>query len=72
MKTKNSSTTNPIQPTEDDIREYAYHLYTQNGCVPGRDLDNWLEARACLCACIPQEHSHTRLHRHTNPAKASS
>ncbi len=51
-------------PSEDDIREYAYHLYVQNGCVPGRDVDNWLEARACLCACIPSAQSPTRLHQH--------
>ncbi len=49
---------------DDEIRDYAYHLYTQGGCQPGHDLDHWLEAEACLCACIPKEHSRSRLHRH--------
>jgi hypothetical protein len=61
---KNSIPATAIVPSEDDIREYAYHLYFQNGSVPGRDLDNWLEARACLCACIPPDQSRTRLHHH--------
>lgn len=56
-----ASPTPPI--SEDDIRGYAYHLYVQSGCIPGRDLDNWLEAKACLSACIPMSESHARLHR---------
>jgi len=68
MKT-NSPLSVPPSPdfTEDDIRDYAYHLYQQSGCVPGRDLDNWLEAKACLEANIPKQHSHARLHRHRHP-----
>jgi hypothetical protein len=42
--------TAPVEPGEEDIREYAYHLYVQSGCAPGRDLANWTEARACLMA----------------------
>lgn len=38
----------PARPSEQDIREYAYHLYLQGGCVPGRDLENWLEAETAL------------------------
>ena len=59
---------------EDDIRDYAYHLYVQSGCMSGRDLDHWLEAKACLEACIPPSESHTRLHRHsqTNQQSAAS
>jgi len=53
-------------PTEDEIRDYAHHLYVQSGCVPGRDMDHWLEAETCLLANIPKEHAHTRLHRHIN------
>jgi hypothetical protein len=49
--------------SEDQIRDYAYHLYIQSGCIPGRELANWLEAKACLQACIPQSESHARLHR---------
>jgi hypothetical protein len=52
------------RPTEDEIRDYAYHLYVQDGCVPGRDLDHWLEAESCLRANIPKEHTRLRLHRH--------
>lgn len=29
---------------EEEIRQVAYELYVQSGCIPGRDLDNWLEA----------------------------
>jgi len=47
---------------DDDIREYAYHLYQQSNCTPGQDLDNWLEATACLKAAIPSNLSDTRLH----------
>lgn len=59
---------------EDTVRDYAYHLYVQSGRIPGRDLDNWLEAEACICANIPKERAHVRLHRHTRtetPAKPS-
>ena len=54
----------PTEPSESDIREYAYHLYCQGGCVPGHDLDNWLEAESCLHAEIPRHRSHQRLHQH--------
>jgi hypothetical protein len=57
----------PLSPvSEEDIRDYAYHLYLQSGCVAGRELDNWLEAEACLRSQIPIERSHLRLHRHLN------
>jgi len=72
MKTKPSLRDVPVVPSEADISEYAYHLYTQNGSVPGSDLDNWLEARACLCAGIPRDQSRTRLHRHLNRPKSTS
>jgi hypothetical protein len=57
--------------TEDDIRDYAFHLYQQSGCVPGHDLDNWLEAKACLEANIPKHHARTRLHRQRHPEEAN-
>ena len=56
----------PAQPSEDDIRDYAYHLYRQSDCAPGHDLANWLEATACLQANIPADRSGTRLHEHLN------
>lgn len=67
-KASKSSLPAPREPTEDEIRDYAYHLYEQSGCVPGHDLDNWLEAKACLEANIPRQHAHARLHRHRHAA----
>jgi len=49
MKTK-SSAHHKAAPTEDEIREYAHHLYVQSCWVNGRDLDNWLEAERALFA----------------------
>lgn len=72
MKTNSSPATISFEPAEDDIRDYAYHLYIQGGSVAGRDLDNWLEAKACLRASVAKSESHTRLHRQTQkqpPAK---
>ena len=63
---KNTAPRSPAA-TDDEIRDYAFHLYEQNGCIPGRDLDNWLEAKACLEACVPKNRAHLRLHRHRNP-----
>jgi hypothetical protein len=54
------------EPGEDAIREYAYHLYQQGNYAPGHDVENWLEATACLKANIPTHHSHWRLHWHQN------
>ena len=51
--------------TEDEIRDYAYHLYDQSGFAAGRDLDNWLEARACLSSGISKADSHIRLHQNS-------
>ena len=64
MKSKSSPARSDAKPSENDVRDYAYHLFLQNGGIPGRDAEDWLEAEACLCANIPREHSRTRLHRH--------
>jgi hypothetical protein len=53
------------QPADDEIRDYANHLYVQNGSSNGHDRDDWLEAEACLRANIPKESSRTRMHHHT-------
>lgn len=53
------------QPSEDEIRNYANHLYVQRGSVNGHECDDWLEAEACLGASIPKESSRTRMHHHT-------
>jgi len=52
------------QPSEDEIRDYANHLYVQRGSADGHDRDDWLEAEACLGANIPKESSRTRMHHH--------
>lgn len=39
-----------LHPTEAEIRAYAHQLYIHSGWVPGRDLENWLEAEAYLTA----------------------
>lgn len=54
MKTLSVSAEVYAEPTEDENRDYAYHLYEQSGCIPGRDLENWLEASACLKANVPR------------------
>jgi hypothetical protein len=54
------------EPSEELIREYAYHLYEQCSRAPRRDLDNWQEAIACLQANIPSYLSHTRVSWYTN------
>jgi hypothetical protein len=42
---------NPLPaPSEEDVQKEAYLLYLASGCVPGRDLENWLAARARLAA----------------------
>lgn len=41
------------RPTEDEIRAKAHELYVRSGWLPGRDLDNWLEAEAALAANPP-------------------
>ena len=39
-------------PSEQEISDYAFHLYQQSHCEPGYDLDNWRDATACLKARI--------------------
>ena len=54
------------EPSEAEISDYAFHLYEQSRCAPGHDLENWLEASACLKANIPTHRSGSRLHWHVN------
>jgi len=61
---KQPSATGP-KPSEEEIRDYANHLFVQRGSVHGHDWDDWLEAEACLAAKIPKESSRTRMHQHT-------
>lgn len=72
MKTKTASSPASVEPLEDDIRAYAYHLYEQSGCAPDHDLDNWLEAKACILSNIPRQHTHSRLRHHLAAAEAEA
>lgn len=35
-------------PTDEEIARYAYFLWESEGCVHGRDLDYWLQAKTHL------------------------
>ena len=65
---KNNPNLPPVvaEPSENEISDYAYHLYVQGNYAPGHDVDNWLEATACLKAHIPAHSSQRRLHLHIN------
>jgi len=48
-KTKVAVKTEPmITPTTDHIATRAYEIWQEKGCMPGRDMENWLEAEAQL------------------------
>ena len=32
------------RPTHDEIAARAYEIYIEHGCLPGHDVDNWLQA----------------------------
>jgi hypothetical protein len=68
MKKKSPSPVVLAGPGENEIREYAFHLYELSNCAPGRDLANWHEATACLKANIPTHQAGRRLHQHRNGA----
>jgi hypothetical protein len=36
----------------DAVAKLAYGIWVEKGRVPGRDLDNWREAEAQLCAAV--------------------
>lgn len=38
------------RPTQEEIAQRARAIYEQSGRVPGRDLDNWLQAEMQLMA----------------------
>jgi hypothetical protein len=33
-----------VEPSEEDIRVRAYHLYLERGAVHGADFDDWVAA----------------------------
>ena len=70
MKNKIHTLPAVLEPCDDLVRDYAYHLFVQSGRIPGCDLDNWLEAKACIRANVPMHRSHVRLQRHLDEAPA--
>jgi len=48
MKNKAHRPPELSQPSDEDIRLYAYHIYERNHCTPGHDLAHWFEAAAFL------------------------
>lgn len=70
MKNKSAQKSIEADLLEEDIRDYAYHLYEQSGRRDGHDQEHWLEAKACLLTNIPRQDSHNRLHRHLEYAAA--
>jgi hypothetical protein len=35
-------------PTDEEIARYAYYLWESEGCIHGRDMDYWLQAKTHL------------------------
>lgn len=68
MKKNTTQDTAQTRPSEDDIRDYAYHLYVQSGMVEGNDVKNWLEAEACLCSRPRTRKSPSRAVRRKKPS----
>ena len=54
------------EPSEESIRDYAFHLYELSNCAANRDLENWFEATAWLKVKISAEESGHRPHLHVN------
>lgn len=44
----------PKRPTEDQIRERAYQLFVQRGCIPGNPIVDWLDAEHQLLVELSQ------------------
>ncbi len=54
MKIKSPAPSIAREPSEQEISDYAFHLYEQGNCEQGHDVANWHEATACLKAGIPR------------------
>jgi hypothetical protein len=37
-----------VPPTYEEIARRAFEIYQREGCLPGRDFENWLKAEAEL------------------------
>jgi hypothetical protein len=40
------------QPSQEEIALRAYHLYLERGCVPGNELEDWIQAERQLLSEI--------------------
>jgi hypothetical protein len=38
------------EPSREDIAHRAYELYTQRGCEPGKDIEDWVRAHKELAS----------------------
>jgi hypothetical protein len=38
------------EPTYEEISQLAYHIFLNEGCPHGRDLEHWEQAKAILTA----------------------
>jgi hypothetical protein len=38
------------EPSTEDIAHRAYELYTQRGCEPGKDIEDWVRAQKELAS----------------------
>jgi hypothetical protein len=64
MSTKPGVLPSKLEATSDTvIRDYAYHIYVENGHRNDRCLENWADAKACIDARVPKEESVDWLHR---------
>jgi hypothetical protein len=63
MKTRHAARSD-CHSSEAAIREKAHEIYMRSGWVHGRDLDNWLEAKAALLAHPLDEASRVRARPH--------
>jgi hypothetical protein len=41
-------TSREVEPSYDEISQRAREIWERNGCLPGRDLENWLQAESEL------------------------
>ena len=63
MKNKSAPHLVSSKPSDDEIRDFAYHLFEQGDHAPGQDLAHWFEASAFLSSNQAPQHHGT----HHNP-----
>jgi hypothetical protein len=63
MRAKTLHALEPNQPSEHEIRGYAYRLFENGSREPGHDLEHWFEATAQLSANVARHRNGV----HRNP-----